>query len=380
MYKREIEDVVSKEASSYPVLAFIGPRQSGKTTLAKKLFKNYEYVLLESLENRRLATEDPKAFFKKHSGNLILDEVQKAPELLSEIQGIVDAKDNQRQFILSGSENLLLSSKISQSLAGRVRIYTLLPFSKKEIFQKNDFDLNELLLTGAYPRIYDQKLLAHTWLDQYYLTYVEKDIRQLKNISNLSAFEKVIRLFAGRVSSLLDYSGVANDSGVSQVTVKSWLSVLRATYICFQLEPYYKNFNKRIIKSPKLYFHDTGLLCYLLRIKTKEQLESHPLYGNIFENWVVSEKLKSIYNKGESSNIYFWRGQNGLEIDLLEENASELIASEIKSAQTFTKEFKKNLNSFAELQKSKKIGRVIYGGDESQKGDDFEIISWKNDF
>lgn len=372
MYDREIEKKVKEEASGYPVLAIVGPRQTGKTTLVRKLFPDYTYVLLEDLEVQKLAQEDPKSFFARYTGSLILDEVQKTPELLSYIQGIVDEPNNKQQFILTGSEHLLLSEKISQTLAGRVRLFTLLPLSLKEV---PGHSLEDYLFKGGYPRIYKQNLEPQGWLSSYYSTYVEKDIRSVANITNLDSFDRVIRLSAGRVGQLMDYSQISNDAGVSAPTVKSWISVLKATFICFTLQPHFKNFNKRIIKTPKLYFYDTGLLCYLLQIHSIKELVTHPLYGQIFENWIISEKLKSKLNQGLQPNFYFWRDQKGHEVDLIEDQAGILFPIEIKSSKTFHSHFLKNIEYLNDLQSGKK-GELIYGGEDSYQFKDIKITSW----
>lgn len=374
MIDRNIVKVIIEEKDSYPVLVITGPRQSGKTTLCRNLFNEYEYILLEDLEIQRLAKVDPKGFFSRFKGSLILDEVQKAPELLSYIQGIVDQPGNTRQFVLSGSENLLLSNQVSQSLAGRARIYSLLPFSSKELKNKK---LNDYLLHGGYPRIYDKNLNSYTWLSQYYSTYVEKDIRNVLNIKDLDSFDKFVRICASRVGQILDYSNISNSIAVSSSTVKSWMSSLKSTYICFTLEPHYKNFGKRLIKSPKIYFYDTGLLCYLLKIKNEEMLETHPQYGNIFENWVVSELFKRRLNLGQEPDYYFWRNQRGNEIDLITETQGKLDPIEIKSSKTFGESFLKNIKYLNKLQDYDK-GTLIYSGDESYNFKTTKILSWKD--
>jgi predicted AAA+ superfamily ATPase len=378
MYDRSISDILLKEYEKYPVLAILGPRQTGKTTLARNQFSRLAYVSMEDPDTRRFAIDDPRGFFKRFDGSLIIDEVQKSPDLLSYIQTIVDQPGNKRKFILTGSESLVLSEKISQSLAGRIRMFTLLPLTLQEVPAKN---LNERILNGGYPRPYDQGISAPTWLAQYYATYISKDVRQILNLTNLDDFDRVVRLFAGRSGQLLNLSNLSNDAGVSAPTVKAWLSVLKSSYICFTLEPHYKNFSKRIIKSPKVYFYDTGLLCYLLRIKTVAELETHPLYGNIFENFVISERLKKIYNQGDEPNLYFWRDQKGHEIDLIEDRGTYLFPIEIKSSMTFHSSFVENLQFFNKLQKRKSetLGEVVYSGAEGFKYKEFAIRPWSED-
>jgi predicted AAA+ superfamily ATPase len=375
MYHRSISDILLSEYEKYPVLAILGPRQTGKTTLARNLFSRLAYVSMEDPDNRRFAMDDPRGFFNRFDGSLIIDEVQKSPDLLSYIQTIVDQPGNKRKFILTGSESLVLSEKISQSLAGRIRLFTLLPLTLDELPAKS---LNERILSGGYPRPYDQGILASTWLAQYYATYISKDVRQILNLADLDNFDRVVRLFAGRSGQLLNLSNLSNDAGVSAPTIRAWLSVLKSSYICFSLEPHYKNFNKRIIKSPKVYFYDTGLLCYLLRIKTVSELETHPLYGNIFENFVISERLKKIFNQGDESNLYFWRDQKGHEIDLVEDRGAYLFPIEIKSSMTFHSSFVENLHFFNKLQKRKTetLGEVVYSGNESFQFKEYAITPW----
>lgn len=382
MYNRIISSKILKSIEDYSVLAIVGPRQSGKTTLCRKLFPDYKYILLEDLSIKEFANLDPKGFFNKYTGSLILDEVQKAPDLLSYIQQIVDTPGNTRKFILSGSEHLLLSEKISQSLAGRLRIYNLLPLSYSELNEKNSFNLMDTIYKGGYPRIHDKNLDANEWLSQYYQTYVQKDVREIINITSLDNFNRFVRLSAGRIGQLLDYSSMSNDSGVSSPTIKSWLSILKATFICFTLEPHFRNFNKRIIKSPKLYFFDTGLLCYLLRIKNSSQLDNHPLFGYIFENWIISEFIKSKFNSGEENNSYFWRSQKGHEIDLIKDEGINLYPIEIKSSMTFNKDFIKNLEYLNKLQgntENQNLGTCVYRGEDSFTFKNYKINSW-NDF
>lgn len=355
----------------------MGPRQSGKTTLSKKLFPNFEYFSFESPDLRSRVLLDPKSFLNSLK-SAILDEVQKVPELLSYIQEILDDPSDSRRLILTGSNNLLLHEKISQSLAGRTRIIELLPLQRKELPKKERTDdLYEALLFGGYPRIFDQKLNPTEWLEDYYRTYVERDVRLLLNIGDLNTFDRFVRLCAGRAGQLINYDSLASDAGISQPTAKSWLSVLQASYICFLLEPHFRNFNKRIIKSPKLYFMDTGLLCYLLRIKTPDQVSTHPLIGSIFENWVISEVKKSFHHYGMEAPIYFWRDQHGHEVDLVVDKGHSLFCMEIKSGQTFQKNF---LNSIVWLNKlqNQQSGACIYGGDNNFQINEIIVRSWKD--
>ncbi|PID99741.1 MAG: AAA family ATPase, partial [Acidobacteria bacterium] len=282
---------------------------------------------------------DPKAFLKSISSS-VFDEVQKVPELLSYLQEILDDPLDTRKFVLTGSNNLLLHEKISQTLAGRTRIIELFPLERAELpSEEQPEDIYTSLFYGGYPRIFDEKLNPTEWMEDYYLTYVERDARMLLNIGDLAKFDRFVRLCAGRVGQLINYDSLASDAGISQPTAKSWLRVLQASYICFLLEPHHKNFNKRIIKSAKLYFADTGLLCYLLRIASPDQLVTYPLIGSIFENWVITELKKKFHHHGRQPPLYFWRDQHGHEVDLVADKGNSLFPVEIKSGQTFQKNF-----------------------------------------
>jgi hypothetical protein len=355
----------------------MGPRQSGKTTLSKKLFPDFEYYTFESPDLRSRVLSDPKSFLNALQ-SAVLDEVQKVPDLLSYLQEILDDPSDPRKLILTGSNNLLLHEKISQSLAGRTRIIELFPLQRDELPEEERIDgIYETLRFGGYPRIFDQNLNPTEWLEDYYRTYVERDVRLLLNVGDLNTFDRFVRLCAGRVGQLVNYDSLASDAGISQPTAKSWLSVLQASYICFLLEPHYRNFNKRMIKSPKLYFLDTGLLCYLLRIKSSDQIPSYPLIGSIFENWVISEIKKSFHHHGMEAPIYFWRDQHGHEVDLVVDQGNFLFCMEIKSGQTFQKSF---LNSIAWLNKlqNRRSGACIYGGDKNFQINDIRVASWKD--
>ncbi len=379
MYKRIIEDYIQDIKNKYRAITLTGPRQSGKTTLAKKLFPKYQYVSLENPDNRHRIELDPKGFLNSLKTSTILDEVQKFPDLLSYLQEILDDKKDSRQFILTGSNSLLLSEKMSQSLAGRSRILTILPLQMEELPQKErPKSIDSAMWKGFYPRIYDEQLNPRDWLADYYATYIEKDVRTLLKVDNLNLFDRFIRLVAGRTGQLVNYSSLSNDVGVSQPTADSWMSVLQASYILFTLQPHFKNFSKRIIKSPKIYFYDTGLLCYLLRIENEEQLFSHPQRGHIFENWVISYYLKKYFNEGKEAPLYFWRDQHGHEVDLVIDKSNGLDLIEIKSSQTFNNEFLKNLKWLGKVQK-KPGGTVIYGGEETfQLQEVFRVQSWND--
>jgi hypothetical protein len=357
-------------------LTLIGPRQSGKTTLCKKIFPEYEYYTFESPDIREQFYFDPRGFLQNIKFSAIFDEVQKVPELLSFLQEILDSSEDRRKFVLTGSNNLLLSNKISKTLAGRTKILQLLPLQRQEIpLVDRKVDLDSALLSGSYPRIYNENLDPSDWLGDYLQTYVEKDIRDTINITDLRSFDNFLRLLAGRVGQIMSYNSLAGDSGITQPTVKRWISALESTFICFILQPHYKNFNKRITKAPKVYFHDTGLLCYLLRIKNNDQLRVHPLRGAIFENWVISEFLKDYSNRGEEAPLYFWRDQHGHEIDLVIDQGLNLDFIEIKSSRTFQKDFMENIDWINSLQGSKK-GSCIYGGEKRVSLGETELVPW----
>ncbi|MFH1542285.1 MAG: ATP-binding protein [bacterium] len=381
MYKRELANYLVEVAEKYPVVTIIGPRQSGKSTLCRALFKDHQYLSLEETDTRELAIKDPRGFFKKHDQNLVLDEIQRAPELLSFIQTIVDEPKSKRHFVLTGSHQLLLMEKVTQSLAGRTVIAKLLPFSRGELWGRHaKMTIDEFIFSGGYPRIYDKELNPSQWLQQYFQTYVERDVRALINVSNLDQFERFMRLCAGRAGQLLNLSSLANDCGITQPTAKAWLSALQASFICFTLQPHFKNFNKRVIKTPKLYFYDTGLLCYLLKIQSPDVLASHPLRGNIFENWVVSEYEKKYYNQGLEPPLYFWQDAKGHEIDLIIDEGTYLYPIEIKSSYTPNSTMVKNIEYFSRLQKTppKKglLGECIYCGDSEQPFKDYLLRPW----
>lgn len=382
MYKRILADYLLKVAPQYPVVTLIGPRQSGKSTLSRTLFPNYTYTSLETPDIRALATEDPRGFFKRFPGRLIIDEVQRVPELLSYIQTFVDEPGFAGQFVLTGSHQLLLMEKITQSLAGRSVIAKLLPFSLKELQSGPALpvlrNIDQLLFTGGYPRIYDKDLNPRQWLEQYYQTYVERDVRSVLQIGQIDLFDRFIRLCAGRVGQLINYSSLAADCGISPPTANSWLSILQTSFVCFTLQPHFENFSKRIIKTPKMYFYDTGLLCYLLKIQEPDQLASHPLRGNIFENWVVTEMVKSFLNKGEEPPLYFWRDQKQHEVDLIIDRGTELFPIEIKSSYTINVRLLDNLKYFASLLGKQPQGECIYAGTESYDVSHFKIRSWQD--
>lgn len=379
MIKRHIEQKLLKFLKQYPVVMLTGPRQSGKTTLCKMALPDKPYVSLENPENREYSLTDPKGFLAEYPKGAIIDEAQHAPKLFSYIQGIVDEKKKKGMFVLTGSQNFQLLDKIKQSLAGRTAILKLLPFSMGEIQSIiNKMSLDEVLLHGFYPRIYDEKLEPQHALSFYFETYVERDVRSLLNVKDLSSFQKFVKLCAGRVGQLLNLSSLGNEAGVSHTTAKEWLSLLEASYIVFLLQPHHKNYNKRITKSSKLYFYDVGLAAYLLGIETAKQMQRDPLRGHLFENLVVIEFLKRQYEEASRANLSFFRDSNKNEVDLIMPSGRSLWAIEIKSGQTIASDFFKGLNYFKEINKEESLRNfVVYGGDQSQKRSSAQVVAWK---
>jgi predicted AAA+ superfamily ATPase len=336
---------IRKMLKQFPIVSITGPRQSGKTTLLREFFPEYKYFNLERLDLREMILTDPMGFLKSAGEMVIFDEAQNLPELFSYIQVISDERKINGQYILSGSQSFLLNEKISQSLAGRVSINHLLPFELREIINHLGKDYLELIFRGFYPRIYQQEINPQDFYPSYLQTYVERDIRTLKAIENLNTFTKFLSMCAGRVGQVINLTNLANDSGISVNTAKSWLSLLEASYIIFLLKPYHKNFNKRIVKSPKLYFYDTGIVCSLLRLPDKISLRNYPIYGALFENLIISDIAKQFYHSGKQPNIFYYRESNGKEIDcIIEKNSDEIIAIEIKGGETFSKDYIKNFS------------------------------------
>jgi predicted AAA+ superfamily ATPase len=364
-------------SKQYKAIAVIGPRQSGKTTLVKSGFPDKPYVNLENPDMRNFALEDPIAFLGQFPNGAILDEVQRTPELFSYLQQILDENDQTAQFILTGSNNFLLQQSITQSLAGRVGYLNLLPFSLSEIKAIAPTEIHELLFKGFYPPLYDKPFEIQKWFSNYIRTYIERDVRQLRSIENLVVFEKFLKLCAGRVGQLLNKNALALETGVDSKTIESWIGVLEASFIIFRLQPHHKNFNKRIVKMPKLYFYDVGLASALLGVQEAGQLEFHPFKGSLFENMVVVELLKQRLNKGKLNNMYFWRNSKGNEIDIVIDNFDELIPIEIKSGKTITNDYFKGLKYWNNLT-GFSGGKVIYGGNDYQKrSNGMEIIPFE---
>ena len=379
MIKREITKELLTQLQEYPIVTVLGPRQAGKTTLVRNVLPEYDYVSLEDPENRALATEDPKAFLKRYPGKTIFDEIQRTPNLLSYLQGVVDNENVNGRFVLTGSHQLELRAAVSQSLAGRTGILHLLPLSIAELKGANiEFDdFESYAVHGFLPRIYDQNQRPYRAYSNYYQTYIERDVRQLIKLKDVTLFEKFIKLLAGRVGQLVDYQSLSNDVGVSSVTIKQWLSILEASFVIFKLPPYFENFGKRVIKSPKYYFTDVGLLAYLLGIEKPEQVSRDPLVGNIFENLVVIEVLKGRYNQGHHADLYFFRDSNGTEIDLLCKTTQGLVGVEIKSASTWHAKFAKGLLNFSNASTQLLRSIVVYSGKSIDLSNGVEVVKYK---
>lgn len=377
-YKRDVSSHLKRLFKQYPVLTITGPRQSGKTTLCRRLFNKLDYVSLEDISNRTFAAEDPNEFLNKYNSGVIIDEVQRVPGLLSYIQTIADEKNQNGLFVLTGSRQFELMESITQSLAGRTAIIKLLPFSYNEIYKNKKHTVEQVLYSGFYPRIFKEKLNPTEMYSFYTNTYLERDVRQILNIQDLTLFENFLKICAGRNGQVVNYSSISDDCGIDHKTVKKWLSTLEASFIIKLLNPYYKNLNKRVIKSPKLYFFDSGLVCYLLGIKNAKQLENHPLIGSIFESYIVSEIWKNYYNNIISDNIYFFRDNRGREVDIIFDKVVSLSQLEIKRSSTINASFFQTLEYLKTLNQPVDNSYIIYGGEDSFRRQNTEIISWRN--
>lgn len=375
---RDMSATILEAVRYFPVICLTGPRQSGKSTLIEHLFPTYDKFSLEDLNVRDFAKKDPVAFLSQNKNGMILDEVQKVPDLLSFIQGIVD-KNPDRKFILSGSSNFTLINSISQSLAGRVGMFDLLPMSlseSREVYQNSSLD--EIIFNGLYPAVCSKKNIAKFYYPSYVRTYLERDVRELTKIKDVMLFNTFLRLCAGRIGSIFNASELANEVGVASNTIKAWLSILEASYVVTLLPPYFSNTNKRLIKSPKLYFCDTGLACYLLDIESPAQLAHDKMRGHLFENLIVAEALKSRFNQGKRSNLYFYRDSNQNEIDLLMAENGKLNALEIKSSMTYTPDFEKTLSKLTTLVKEP-IGQkaIVYAGSYENTAADIQLLNFR---
>jgi predicted AAA+ superfamily ATPase len=377
---RKISKELKTLSREFPIVAVLGPRQSGKTTLTQKLFPDHQFVTLEDPDMREFATLDPRGFLNKYNRNVIIDEIQYCPELFSYLQGIVDQQRSTGSFIITGSENYLMSEKISQSLAGRVGLAILLPFSYTELkAYKKNYTADDLMFTGFYPPVYNRKIRPASFYSTYVNTYLERDVRKISQITDFSRFTRFLKLLAGRTGQLLNKNALSIEAGISHTTVEKWLSVLEAAYIVFRLQPWFVNFNKRIVKQPKIYFYDTGLASYLLGLRNNHEIATHYLRGNLFENFIISELFKENFNRGQNFRFWFWRDNHNNEIDLIIETGKQHLAVEIKSGETFRNDFVKSLSLWSRLSNTPaKDLFIFYGGDKSMLFQDINILEWKN--
>lgn len=378
MYKRDIELELQGLAKGYPIVTLIGPRQSGKTTLVKHAFPAKPYANLEAPDVRTLAETDPRNFLEKYPDGAILDEIQRVPSLLSYIQTIVDAADRKGMFILTGSHQLELHQAISQSLAGRTALLTLLPMSLRELQEAGiELRLEEALIKGGYPRVYKDSLDPTKAYRNYFQTYVERDLRQLINVKDLTQFERFVRICAGRTGQIVNLEEIGGEVGLSSHTVKEWISILEASFIVFRLQPYFENFGKRVIKSPKLYFTDVGFASYLLGIENEVQMSRDPLRGHLFENLILLELVKSRLNQGLEPHLYYWRDVQKNEVDVIFKDGQRLVPIEIKSSKTYHPDFLKKLHFFQKLAPERAPkGYLIYAGDQEQTLHSIELLNY----
>ena len=379
MIDRTATQKILELAQAFKAVALTGPRQSGKTTLAKAVFSDKPYASLENPDNRRYAEQDPRGFLGQFPSGAILDEIQRTPELFSYLQEILDNSSERGMYILTGSNNFLLQQSISQTLAGRIAHLFLLPFSLSELGAAHLLPPtdNELMLKGFYPPLYDQNLPVGDWCRNYIRTYVERDVRQIKNINDLLTFERFMALLAGRCGQELNMSALGVEVGVDSKTVQAWLSVLESSFIVYLLKPHHKNFNKTIVKRPKVYFYDTALVCSLLRIRTVELLTHHPLRGAIFENMVITELVKKCLNAGEDVNLSYWRDKTGREVDVVVDEGLNLLPIEIKSGQTIQNEYFNNIDYWNKLS-GEKQAVILYGGTQTQqRSNGTQVMNWR---
>lgn len=381
MIQRDLASQLKALYRQYPVITVTGPRQSGKTTLVKTVFPEWAYVSLEAPDIREYALRDPRGFIEAYPERVILDEVQRAPDLFSYIQTHVDEIGKQGVYVLTGSFNFGLMEGISQSLAGRVAVLELLPLACTEMTRAGVIpaSIEELMMAGGYPRIYDLGLAPNQWHANYVTTYLERDVRALKAIGDLSVFQRFLKMCAARSGQILNLSSLGDDCGITHNTARSWLSILEASYIVYLLKPHYRNFNKRLIKSPKIYFYDSGLLAYLIGIPDADTLLTHASRGQVFETWVISELLKGRFNRGMRDNIYFWRDNTGHEIDCIVDQGGRLIPIEIKSGKTVSDDFFKGLRYWSRISGADAGDMLlVYAGLMDQTRKDGRVLSWRS--
>jgi uncharacterized protein len=384
MIARRLGTKLRALARRFPVVTVTGPRQAGKTTLCRALFPRHRYVSLEAPDTREYATEDPRGFLAELAKGAVIDEVQRAPALLSYLQEEVDARPRPGRFVLTGSANLGLLAGVSQTLAGRTGLLTLLPFSHDELrgFENAPRDRESTLWSGAFPAVFDRRIPVSEWFPAYLATYVERDVRQILNVSDLQAFQSFVRLCAGRVGQLVNLASLGSDCGITHNTARSWLSVLEASYVVLRVPPWHANLGKRLIKTPKIYFVDSGLLCALLGIRAAGQITEHPLRGAIFENWVVTEILKSRIHRALPADLHFFRSRAGLEVDVVVDTGATLLAAEVKAGRTVAADFFSSLEELRSLLAASPSPRgvrtrLVYGGDTAQRRRGVDVVPWR---
>lgn len=380
MIQRDLATYVKQAALEFPVVAVLGPRQSGKTTLVQSVFSNHRYVSLEDFDIRTLANADPRRFLQEYPSEygIILDEIQHAPALLSYIQTIVDREKKNGYFVVTGSQNLLVNEAVTQTLAGRIALLTLFPLSIAELDKAALLPntIEQIIFSGSYPRIYSAHASPERTYANYIRTYIERDVRQIKNVTNLTLFQNFIQLCAGRIGQVLNLSSLGNDCGIDHKTAQAWLSLLEASYIVFLLHPYYKNFGKRLIKAPKLYFVDTGIACSLLHIKSAQVLSQHYMRGHLIESFVISDLFKQYYNLDQRPSLYFWRDYQGNEIDCILEEALHTLPIGIKAGKTVSKDYFKQFSYWKNITDSSEQV-VIYGGSDNQIWPEAKVLNWQ---
>ena len=381
MLARDAEKTLIRLAKSFPVVAITGPRQAGKTTLAKAVFKDKPYVSLENPDEREFAQNDPKRFLARFPNGAVLDEVQRCPALLSWLQGVVDQRGVMGDFVLTGSAQFDLIEGITQTLAGRVGRVELLPLSSSELKAANQLpnSLSQMLIQGGYPALYDRKITPQDWFSNYVATYVERDVRQLISVRNLGQFQTFLKMCASRTGQLINLTSLGADCGISAVTAKQWLSVLETSYIVTLLRPHHSNFGKRLVKTPKIYFLDSGLAAWLMGIRSAETLETHAARGALFESWVVSELYKKRLNAGLPRDLFFWRDNTGNEVDLIVENEKGLQPIEIKSGSTYASDWSQGLKKWQFLaQNSSLEPTILYGGESNFEREGLKVWGWRD--